>query len=59
LADFVFPGDKPKPIDVVDVVEDPEPAPVIPFQLPNDLLYNLDPFDTLIFDATNRLRTDP
>lgn len=34
--------------------------PEIPPEIrPSDLLYNLDPFDTMIFDATNKLRRDP
>lgn len=60
-ADFVYPG---SPVDLdptgAPVYLEPRiPEVVTPDQLPNDLLYNHDSFDTRIFDATNRLRTDP
>lgn len=59
FAEFVFPG-VPVEVDVPTV--DPT-VPVVPVTRPlvtaSNLLYNLDPFSTRIFDATNRLRRNP
>lgn len=59
FAEFVFPG-TPVEEDVPTI--DPT-VPVVPIMTPvvtaSNLLYNLDPFSTRIFDATNRLRRNP